>query len=74
MKCGLRQSALAQVKVAFAGEKSLTENLFRALEGAALGKILLVGDQYIANEVGMIEEIDSLIPDLEQNDVAVFRG
>jgi hypothetical protein len=75
MECALRKTTLAEVEIAFAGEETLAQHLLGSDQCAALGEILLIGYEDIANEIRMIEQIDALVADLEEHDVAVFpRG
>ncbi len=59
----------------FAGKKSLTQQPLGAYECAALGKILLIRDEHVADEIRMVEQVNPLIADFEEHNVAVFfRG
>jgi hypothetical protein len=55
VKRWLCETSLAQMKITLAREQTLAEEQLGALQGAALGEILLVGDQNIPDQVGMIE-------------------
>ena len=75
MKGRLRQAPLPEMKFAFAGEKSLAQHLLRAYERATLGEVLLIRDEHVADQIRMIEQVDALVTDFEEHDVAVlFRG
>jgi len=45
-----------------------------SIQAAALDEVGVVGDQHIANVVGVIEQVDVLPPELQAHDVAVFAS
>lgn len=74
MKGGLRQTTLSQMKFTLAGEESFAEHFLGALQRSAFGEVLLVGYEDIADEIRMIEQINPLVADLEEDDVAIALG
>jgi hypothetical protein len=72
MKCGLSKAALSQVEFVLTRQQAVAQQPARALETAALVKILLIGDEDIPNEIGMTEEVDILRPDPPMRDVTVL--
>ena len=74
MERRLDQAALAAVMLAFAGEKSVAQQHAGALQHAALLELVLVGDQDVADGVGMAHVIDVLAAQRKIDDVAVLAG
>jgi hypothetical protein len=72
MKRRLSQSPLSQMELIFAGKQPISEQTARALETATLVEILLVGDEDIADQIGVVEQIEMLRPDPVVGDVAVI--
>src|SRR5581483_2438693 len=70
MKRGLHQTALPHVEVAFARQQTFTEEEFGALEGTAFHERALLRHQHVANQIGMIDEIEMLRAEGEMRDVA----
>lgn len=60
------------MELALTGEKSFAQHALRTHQRAALYEVLLIGDQDIPDQVGVVEQVDSLVANLEENDVAVF--
>lgn len=65
MEAGLHEAPLLRVMLAFAGEQAFAEQNFGALEGAAFGEVPLIGDQNVADEVGVVEQIRVLRAETE---------
>jgi hypothetical protein len=59
------------VKLAVAGQQSLPEQHLGALEHPALGEIGLVGDQDVADPIGMAHQVGVLPGELHVGQVAV---
>jgi hypothetical protein len=59
MKGGLHQTALAFVKLALAGKKTVAEQDASALQHPAFLELGLVGDQDVANGIGMSDVKDA---------------
>src|SRR6476646_7170294 len=74
MKSRLRQPPLPQMEFPFAGKQTLAEHFLGADKGTALGEVLLVGDENVADQIRVIEEVNPLVTDPEEHDVAVARG
>src|SRR5882757_2421350 len=75
MKCRLSEAPLPEVKFAFAGEEPFAQHFLGAHERATLDEVLLIRDEHVANEIGMVEQVNALVADLEEHDVAIlFRG
>jgi hypothetical protein len=72
MKGWLGKTTLAAMKVALAGQESLAEQSFGALERAAFHKILVMSDQHILDVIRMIEKENVLRAEAEINYVAVL--
>ena len=72
MERGLDQAALAAMMLAFAGEKSVAQQHAGALQHAALLELVLMGDQNVADRVGMADVIDVLAAQRNVDDVAVL--
>ena len=58
--------------LAFAGEKSVAQQHAGALQHAALLELVLVGDQNVADRVGMAQVVDVLAAQRKIDDVAVL--
>jgi hypothetical protein len=71
MERGLREPALSQMELVFTRQKTIAEETSCALETAALVEVAPVRDEYVPNQVGMIEEEDVLSADPVMRDVAV---
>ena len=71
MERGLDQAALARVKLAFAGEQAFAEQNLGAFEDAALDEVGLMGDEDVADPVGMGDFIHRLGAELEVDQIAV---
>src|ERR1019366_4738920 len=72
MERRLCEPSLAKMKFPFAGQETIAQQAASALESPALREILLVRNEHIANEVGIVDEIQVLRTDLVVHDVAVF--
>ena len=71
MKGRLRQAALAEVELVLARQEPIAQQHLRALESASLVEVARVGDEDVADLVGVRREDDGLSPDAEHRDVAV---
>jgi hypothetical protein len=74
MKRGLHQAALAQPEIAFAGEQTVAEEFAIGLQAAALDEFLVVGDDHLLDEIGMVQQDDAIVQRLPGEDVAVRAG
>src|SRR4029078_6956674 len=74
MKRRLHQAALAAVMRAFAGQEPIAQQHAGALQHAAFFELVLMGDQHVADGVGMGQVIDALATQREIDDVAVLAG
>lgn len=72
MKRRLRQPPLPKMKFTFACEKTIAEKPARSFQPAALMKILLIGDEYVPDQVRMAEEVDVLRANSPVCDVTVL--
>jgi hypothetical protein len=72
MKCRLSQPSLAKMKFVLTRQKPVAQQPLCTLETATLVKILLMSDENVSNEIGVIEEVDVLRPDLVVRDVDVL--
>jgi hypothetical protein len=72
VKRRLSKPSLASMKLSFAGQQALAEELLCQLQAPALCEVAVVSDENVAYEVRMVEEVKLLWPELEQNDVAVI--
>jgi hypothetical protein len=72
MECGLREPALASMKLALARQKTLAEKTLRAFERAPLVKAFVVRDENVADVVRVVEQEDALRPRPEAHHVAVL--
>ena len=71
MKGRLGEPALPKVKLVLAREQSLTEEHLGALESPSLVEEPSVGDEHVADPVGIADENDRLRSDADAGDVAV---
>src|SRR5450830_1596532 len=62
----------AEMKLTLAGEKPFPQDTLGAYECAALGEILLVRDEHVADEIRVVEQVDALVADLEEHNVAIL--
>ena len=60
MERGLREPPLPAVEVALARQQSLAEHALGPLEAPALHEVLVVRDENIPDEVGVIEQVHVL--------------
>ena len=74
MEGGLDEAALAGMERGFAGEQAVAEEDFGALEDAAFGEAVLLSDEDVADEVGVVEEEDGLVTEAEGGDIAELAG
>ena len=74
MERGLDQAALAAMMLAFAGEKSVAQQHAGALQHAALLELVLVGDQNVADRVGMSYVINVLAAQRNIDHIAILAG
>jgi hypothetical protein len=72
VKRRLRQASLAEMKVTLAGKESFAQYTLGAHERAALDEVLLIRDEHVANQIGMVEQVDPLVAHPEEDDVSVF--
>ncbi len=68
----LQQPPLTQVRRALARKESLAQQSFGPLQAPALGEVLLMRDQDIADVLRVIDEVDALATHPEIDDVAVL--
>ena len=62
MKCGLHQTALAAMKLAFIGEQSFTKQYFRSFQKTALGEIGLIRYEDVFDPFRVADQVDVLRP------------
>src|SRR5262245_23638605 len=74
MERWLSQPSLAQVKLAFAGQKPLAQQTLGALQPFALHKFSVVCDQHVTDVIGIIDQEHRLRAELEIDQVAVPLG
>jgi hypothetical protein len=68
-KRGLREPTLAAMQIPFAREQSFAESHFRTLKRWTFGKSMRLGNDHIANEIGMIQENIIGSPDAKLHDI-----
>ena len=74
MEGGLHEASLAQVGFPLAGQQAFPEKLFDPFQTAAFGEVLVLGDQHLADEVGMVDEEDVFPAEPQIDHVAIFPG
>src|SRR5580658_6340126 len=62
------------MKLAFAREQTFAQQYFGALEKAALDELALLRDQYFADQIGMVEQVNVQPSRSEIGQVAVLAG
>ena len=72
MKRRLCEAALPEMKLSFAGEKTVSEKALCPLESAAFVEVLPVRYEDVADEIRVAEEVDGLRSDFPPRDVAVL--
>ena len=65
----LRETPLARVDIPFAREKALAEEALGPLQPGSLRVVVLVGDEDVPDEVGVLDEEDVLPPERVVDDV-----
>jgi hypothetical protein len=70
MESRLDHSPLPEMLRAFAREEAVAEEIFCSLQGAAFHELVGAQDKYVADEVGMINEIHRLPAHPEPRNVA----
>lgn len=68
----LDEAPLAAVQLGFAGEQPFAQEALELLDAAALHEALVVGDQHLADELGVADEHEAVAQHLEGHDVAVL--
>ena len=72
MERRLGHPALAPVEVALAGEQPVAQDAARLLEALALHEVVVPGDEHLAHQIGMVQQMDAERADAGHGDVALL--
>src|SRR5262249_14356082 len=74
MEGRLGQLPLTAVEIVFARQQPLAQKALCHLEPAALMEYAAVGNQNVADIVGMVDQVDALAAELEWNYITIVSG